>query len=108
MPILETEEYNEIWDTSQEYLETLKTFHEKNIDADEICDLLDESKEEVEEAVDRLRDTGLVAKKTGYGDPYFKITSLGEIVLKYDKKPAYLNEMERREQEFNKVYDGDE
>jgi len=75
MPILETEEYNEIWDTSQEYLETLKTFHEKNIDADEICDLLDESKEEVEEAVDRLRDTGLVAKKTGYGDPYFKIIS---------------------------------
>lgn len=107
MPILETEEYDEMWETSQEYQEILESINGNNVDADEIYEFLEGEQEVVDEAVNQLRTTGLIAKWTGYGQPYFRITSLGEDVLEYDDEQDYLEEMERREEEFEEVYSGD-
>lgn len=104
MPILETEEYDEMWETSQEYQDVLKLINGNHVDVDEIYEFLDGQQEVIDEAVDQLKNTGLIGRMTGYGDPYFRITSLGEDVLEYDNKQDYLEEMERQEEEFDKVY----
>lgn len=108
MPILETEEYNEMWETSQQYQDVLKTLQEKDVEAEQIVDLLEDEQEKVEEAVVQLRNNGLIEQRTGHGDPYFSITSLGESALEYDDKEEYLQEMNEREDEFEEVYGGDE
>lgn len=108
MPILETEEYEEMWETSQEYQEVLKTFQGQDIDSDEIYDFLEGDRENVDQAVDQLRNTGLIQKRISYGGSYFRITSPGEETLEYDDKQDYIKEMESREEEFEEVYSGDE
>ena len=108
MPILETEEYSEMWETSQEYQDILESINGNDVDTDEIYEFLEGEQEVIDEAIDQLRNTGLVMKRTGYGDSYFRITSLGEDVLRYDDKQEYLEEMEKREEDFDEVYSGDE